>query len=63
MLCVQAFSGNQFVSVAECSDTVPVLACGAVSKIFMTPGWRLGWILIHDKKDALKKEVSETTIM
>ena len=53
----QAFSGHEFVSVAEVSKRVPVLSCGAVSKKFMIPGWRVGWILIHDKEGAFDKEV------
>ncbi len=48
------------MSLAECSETVPVLTCGAVSKIFMIPGWRLGWILIHDRRGAFKKQVKKT---
>ncbi|XP_064399060.1 tyrosine aminotransferase-like [Halichondria panicea] len=52
-----AFSGHEFVCVAEVSDSVPVLSCGAVSKIFMIPGWRLGWILIHDRNGAFQQQV------
>lgn len=50
------------MSVAEVSKRVPVLSCGAVSKKFMTPGWRMGWILIHDKERAFEKEVCTCTL-
>eukprot|EP00737_Agarophyton_chilense_P002411 gb/GEZJ01002744.1/.p1 GENE.gb/GEZJ01002744.1/~~gb/GEZJ01002744.1/.p1 ORF type:complete len:885 (+),score=118.39 gb/GEZJ01002744.1/:821-3475(+) len=42
------FSGTKFTSIASRSNDVPVLALGGISKQFVVPGWRLGWILIHD---------------
>eukprot|EP01091_Cochliopodium_minus_P011572 TRINITY_DN3315_c0_g2_i2.p1 TRINITY_DN3315_c0_g2~~TRINITY_DN3315_c0_g2_i2.p1 ORF type:complete len:416 (+),score=108.66 TRINITY_DN3315_c0_g2_i2:73-1248(+) len=43
------FSG-EFYSCAELTNELPVLVCGGLSKKYMMPGWRLGWILIHDPK-------------
>ena len=54
---MQAFRGQEFVSPATLSKNVPMLVCGGVGKKFMVPGWRLGWILIHDRNGAFKDEV------
>ena len=45
------------MSPATLSKNVPILACGGISKKYMVPGWRLGWILIHDRNGAFKDEV------
>eukprot|EP00794_Sanderia_malayensis_P018613 gene18613-20490_t len=47
------FSGETFYPIASLTKTVPVLSVGAISKRFLVPGWRLGWIAIHDCNDAL----------
>lgn len=44
-------SGKTYVPMASLRDTVPVLSCGGLTKRFMVPGWRLGWISIHDTDD------------
>jgi aspartate/methionine/tyrosine aminotransferase len=41
------FSGTQ-VSVASRSDTVPVFTLNGVSKVYYAPGWRIGYMAIHD---------------
>lgn len=51
------FKGQQFHSIASLSNNVPVLSCGGIGKKYLVPGWRVGWILIHDKNEILKKEV------
>lgn len=43
------FPGTDFVSVSSLSKTVPVLSCGGLTKRFLVPGWRIGWIVIHDR--------------
>lgn len=48
------FPGEEFYYVSELTQTVPVLSCNALSKRFMLPGWRFGWIAIHDPKDHIK---------
>lgn len=40
--------------MSEVSDRVPILSCNALSKRFILPGWRFGWIAIHDPKNHLK---------
>ena len=51
------FKGQQFHSIASLSRNVPVLSCGGIGKQYLVPGWRLGWILIYDKNETLRKEV------
>eukprot|EP00049_Salpingoeca_infusionum_P019091 m.360163 g.360163 ORF g.360163 m.360163 type:complete len:408 (+) comp18908_c0_seq1:170-1393(+) len=51
------FTGHEFVPAAALATKVPVLTCGGLAKRFLVPGWRLGWILIHDPVDAFKAEV------
>lgn len=43
------FDGRPFTSVGSKSIDVPVLCVGAISKQFVVPGWRIGWILMHDR--------------
>ncbi|XP_017767914.1 PREDICTED: tyrosine aminotransferase [Nicrophorus vespilloides] len=47
------FNAN-FVSLGALETTVPILICGGLSKGFLVPGWRLGWILIVDPIDAFQ---------
>lgn len=49
------FSGYQFFSFASLSEYVPILSVGSVSKMFVAPGWRLGWVVIHDRQGLLEK--------
>jgi tyrosine aminotransferase len=34
----------------QLSTTVPVLTTGGIAKRYMAPGWRLGWVLVHDRQ-------------
>ena len=52
------FPGHTFHSIASVTPKVPALICGGTAKQFLIPGWRFGWILIHDPIDAFKDEVS-----
>jgi tyrosine aminotransferase len=49
-----AFSGAEFTSIASQSADVPVLSVGGASKQFVVPGWRAGWLLIHDRNGVLE---------
>lgn len=42
------FGDKKFFPMATFSLQVPVLSVGGISKRFLAPGWRLGWILICD---------------
>ncbi len=41
------FSGNQ-VSAASLSNSVPIITLNGVSKVYYAPGWRIGYMAIHD---------------
>lgn len=41
-----------FVSCAAASAQVPILSVCALSKRWLAPGWRLGWISVHDADGA-----------
>ena len=43
-----------YLPLASVSETVPILAVGSLSKRWLVPGWRLGWLLVHDRNDILK---------
>eukprot|EP00440_Ansanella_granifera_P047262 gb/GFBE01051187.1/.p1 GENE.gb/GFBE01051187.1/~~gb/GFBE01051187.1/.p1 ORF type:complete len:456 (+),score=76.19 gb/GFBE01051187.1/:1-1368(+) len=43
-----------FVACAAASSRVPILSVCALSKRWLAPGWRLGWITVHDADDALR---------
>ena len=47
------FSGNPFHPIASLTTTVPVLSIGGMAKEFLVPGWRVGWITVHDRNDVL----------
>ncbi|RSH95405.1 hypothetical protein EHS25_000492 [Saitozyma podzolica] len=37
-----------FIPLASLSDTVPIITLSGLSKRFLLPGWRFGWIALHD---------------
>ncbi|XP_055300992.1 tyrosine aminotransferase [Sitodiplosis mosellana] len=49
------FPGTEYHSFSSLSKNVPVLSCGGLTKRFLVPGWRLGWIIIHDRNDTFKE--------
>jgi len=49
------FGDNDFIPLASFSSKVPVLTVGGVSKRWLVPGWRLGWIIVADPKGILAK--------
>ena len=36
--------------VCQLSTRVPILTTGGIAKRYMVPGWRLGWVLVHDRQ-------------
>nr|XP_050864766.1 tyrosine aminotransferase isoform X2 [Vespula vulgaris] len=51
------FPGRTFHSLASLSSEVPILLCSGLGKRFLVPGWRMGWIIIHDKQNVLEGEI------
>lgn len=49
------FRNEVFHPLATCTQNVPILSCCALSKRFLVPGWRCGWIQIHDVDDLLSE--------
>ena len=50
------FRGKDFYYMSELTQRVPILSCNSLSKRFLLPGWRFGWIALHDPKDYLKSK-------
>lgn len=44
---------NTHVSAASRSSTVPVVALNGVSKVYYAPGWRIGYMALHDPTNRL----------
>merc|ERR1719220_2634713 len=51
------FPGETYVPIASLTTTVPVLSCGGLTKRFLVPGWRMGWIVIYDRGHVFDHEV------
>jgi tyrosine aminotransferase len=47
------WNDHTFYPVASLSTNVPVLSMSGLAKLYIVPGWRLGWIAIHDRHNAL----------
>uniref|UniRef100_H3CTX2 Tyrosine aminotransferase n=1 Tax=Tetraodon nigroviridis TaxID=99883 RepID=H3CTX2_TETNG len=58
------FPGCSSPSLASLSSDVPILSCGGLAKRWLVPGWRMGWILIHDRNEvfgpAIRQGFGET---
>nr|ACH41761.1 SUR1-like protein [Brassica rapa subsp. chinensis] len=42
------FGDNPFVPMAKFASIVPVLTLGGISKGWVVPGWKIGWIALND---------------
>ncbi|XP_059471348.1 tyrosine aminotransferase [Neocloeon triangulifer] len=51
------FQGHTFEPLASLSKNVPILSCSGLTKRFLVPGWRMGWIIVHDRNGVFEKEV------
>lgn len=49
------FPGYDYFSLAALSENVPILSCGALTKRFLVPGWRVGWVCLHDRHGLLRE--------
>ncbi|XP_052856368.1 tyrosine aminotransferase [Drosophila gunungcola] len=51
------FPGSKHMAVSSLTSEVPVLSCGGLTKRFLVPGWRMGWIIVHDRKQRLANAI------
>ncbi|CAK9303392.1 unnamed protein product [Gordionus sp. m RMFG-2023] len=42
------FPGQTYHSIADLTSTVPIIMCNSLSKRYIVPGWRIGWVAIYD---------------
>jgi tyrosine aminotransferase len=49
------YGGARFYPMATLRPKVPILTCDGISKRFLVPGWRLGWLVINDVDGVLSK--------
>ncbi|OVA00346.1 Aminotransferase [Macleaya cordata] len=49
------FGNNPFVPMGVFGSIVPVLTLGSISKRWIVPGWRLGWLAITDPNGVVKE--------
>ncbi|KAJ0448449.1 putative aminotransferase, class I/classII, tyrosine/nicotianamine aminotransferase [Helianthus annuus] len=50
-----AFGKNPFVPMGTFGSITPVITLGSISKRWIVPGWRLGWLAINDPNGILKE--------
>jgi len=53
--CNMAFTGYTFHPMASLTNSVPILTCGGLAKQYLMPGYRVGWLLVHDQNDVFAK--------
>jgi tyrosine aminotransferase len=44
-----AFEEGAYIPLASLTTEVPILQVSGLSKRYMAPGWRIGWVAIHDR--------------
>ena len=49
------FGSKPFIPMCVFGETVPVVTLGGISKRWMVPGYRFGWIAVTDPKGVLRK--------
>ncbi|CAH8359954.1 unnamed protein product [Eruca vesicaria subsp. sativa] len=48
------YGKNPFVPMGTFSSIVPVVTLGSISKGWLVPGWRIGWIAMNDPNNVFK---------
>jgi len=59
-----SFEKGGFVPCADVNPSVPILSVCALSKRWLAPGWRVGWLTVHDNEEHVlrKAEVPDTIL-
>ncbi|CAM0913557.1 unnamed protein product [Alopecurus aequalis] len=57
-----AFGDKPFIPMGAFAKTAPVITLGSISKRWLVPGWRLGWIAICDPNGILKEAKVDQSI-
>lgn len=50
-----AFGSTPFVPMGVFASIAPVLTLGSISKRWIVPGWRLGWLVTSDPNGILRE--------
>ncbi|XP_057455535.1 probable aminotransferase TAT2 [Lotus japonicus] len=58
-----AFGNNPFVPMGVFAQIVPVITIGSLSKRWLVPGWRIGWIATCDPQGIFEKTGIKTNII
>ncbi|XP_065196692.1 tyrosine aminotransferase-like [Sycon ciliatum] len=48
------YGGAEFHALASLTDRVPILTCSGIGKRYLVPGWRTGWLILHDNHGRLE---------
>ncbi|KAL6877533.1 hypothetical protein ACP4OV_012748 [Aristida adscensionis] len=57
-----AFGNTPFIPLGAFGEIVPVITMGSISKRWLVPGWRLGWIATCDPNGVLKEAKVDQSI-
>jgi tyrosine aminotransferase len=49
------YDGAVFHPMATLSPRVPIISCDGIAKRYLVPGWRLGWVIVHDRYGVLSE--------
>jgi tyrosine aminotransferase len=49
------YNDAKFHPLATLKPKVPIVTCDGISKRYLVPGWRLGWLIVHDVDNCLSK--------
>lgn len=57
MFLYQVYDKREHFPFGAVSKSVPVFTVSSISKRFLVPGWRLGWVIVHDRAGAVTGEL------
>ena len=41
---------------------MPIFSVSSIAKRFLVPGWRLGWLIVHDRRNAVSDELRRALV-